>query len=64
MGDYVNLSVTIPSGVFGEQSSQKTRGLWREIMQSMSSVHCGACSCEGTEQLHFFFLKMSVGEYL
>lgn len=55
MGDYVNLSVTIPSGVFGEQSSQKTRGLWREIMQSMSSVHCGACSCEGTEQLHFFF---------
>ena len=50
-----NYSVgTIPRGVFCEQSSQKTRKLQREIMQSMISVHRGACNCEGTEQLHIF----------
>ena len=42
---------SIPRGVFCELSSQKTRELRREIMQSMISVHRGACNCEGTEQL-------------
>ena len=42
----------VPRGIFCEQSSQKTRELRREIMQSMISVHRGACNCEGTEQLH------------
>ena len=47
-----NYSVgTIPRGGFCEQSSQKTREVRREIMQSMISVHRGACNCEGTEQL-------------
>ena len=47
-----NYSVgTIPRGVFCEQSSQKTRELQREIMQSMISVHRGACNCEGTEPM-------------
>ena len=40
----------IPRGVFCEQSSQKTRELRREIMQSMISVHREACCCERSEQ--------------
>ena len=40
----------IPRGVFCEQSSQKTRELRREIMQSMISVHREACYCERSEQ--------------
>ena len=40
----------IPQGVFCEQSSQKTRELRREIMQSMISVHREACYCERSEQ--------------
>ena len=40
----------IPRGVFCEQSSQKTRELQREIMQSMISVHREACYCERSEQ--------------
>ena len=40
----------IPRGVFFEQSSQKTRELRREIMQSMISVHREACYCERSEQ--------------
>ena len=42
---------SIPPDVLCERSSQKTREQRREIMQSMISVHCGACNCEGTEQL-------------
>ena len=41
---------SIPRGVFCEQSSQKTRELRREIMQSMISVHREACYCERSEQ--------------
>ena len=40
----------IPRGVFCEQSSQKTRELRREIMQSMISVHREACYCKRSEQ--------------
>ena len=40
----------IPRGVFCEQSSQKTRELRREIMQSMISVHREARYCERSEQ--------------
>ena len=40
----------VPRGVFCEQSSQKTRELRREIMQSMIFVHCEACYCEGCER--------------
>ena len=47
---------SIPRGVFCECSSQKTRELRREIMQSMISVHREACNCEGTEQLPFLQL--------
>ena len=49
---YVELLFTgnIPRGVFCEQSSQKTRELRREIMQSMISVHREACYCERSEQ--------------
>ena len=43
-------AVNVPRGVFCEQSSQKTRELWREIMQSMISVHREACYCERSEQ--------------
>ena len=42
----------IPRGVFCEQSSQKTRELWREIMQSMISVHREARYCERSGQQH------------
>jgi len=41
---------SIPRGVFCEQSSQKTRELRREIMQSMISVHREARYCERSEQ--------------
>ena len=44
------LADNIPRGVFCEQSSQKTRELRREIMQSMIFVHCEACYCEGCER--------------
>ena len=47
---------SIPRGVFCERSSQKTRELRREIMQSMLSVHREACNCEGTEQLQVLFI--------
>ena len=40
----------VPRGVFCEQSSQKTRELRREIMQSMISVHREACYCARSEQ--------------
>ena len=40
----------IPRGVFCEQSSQKTRELRREIMQSMISVHREACYWARSEQ--------------
>ena len=40
----------VPRGVFCEQSSQKTRELRREIMQSMISVHREARYCERSEQ--------------
>ena len=40
----------IPRGVLCEQSSQKTRDLRREIMQSMISVHREACYWAGPEQ--------------
>ena len=43
-------SGNIPRGVFCEQSSQKTRELRREIMQSMISVHREACYCERSDQ--------------
>ena len=40
----------IPRGVFCKQSSQKTRELRREIMQSVISVHGEACCCDWSEQ--------------
>ena len=40
----------VPRGVLCEQSSQKTREVRREIMQSMISVHLEACCCERSEQ--------------
>ena len=40
----------VPRGVFCEQSSQKTRELRREIMQSMISVHREACYWARSEQ--------------
>ena len=40
----------IPRGVFCEQSSQKTRGLRREIMFCMISVHREACYWARSEQ--------------
>ena len=42
--------VTFREAFFCEQSSQKTRELRREIMQSMISVHREACYCERSEQ--------------
>ena len=40
----------VPRGIFCEQSSQKTRELRREIMQSMISVHREARYCERSKQ--------------
>ena len=50
VGILILFTGNVPRGVFCEQSSQKTRELRREIMQSMISVHREARYCERSEQ--------------